>query len=300
VPDTAILTAEPSTRRPIRFEARACVLRGRWATHVDHCGGGAPGGQAGHEHLPLSNESMLARGRSWTGVSTVPPVSGGDQLASGTLTRQLDFVACDDALQERLRDAQGRRIANAKFTTARTASTGSGHQALRATMPDAPMIEPRWVRIVSARGADHPKREQAMNKTTKIVLLVVAGALLLCGLGSAATVGIGAISGALAWKNAADRVTAERAAVEAQRQASEERLSRLQREFDSAKKKEEALAERLSSARDEAERHTLEMELDKARRERQAAASTLGGAQPKPPGEHECGCSPGDPLCACD
>ena len=80
-------------------------------------------------------------------------------------------------------------------------------------------------------------------------------------------------------------------------------MERLKREFDQARKQEEALRSALDGAKDEAERAKIEAKLAAAQKEKEAASKSMrgarvGGAKPAKKAA-ACNCPPGDPLCSC-
>ena len=105
--------------------------------------------------------------------------------------------------------------------------------------------------------------------------------------------------------------SAKQAAIlEAQRKETEERLRRLQSDFESATQRELEVQASLASAKDEATRAKLQAELEQQRSKATAAGRAVrGGAAWKPaanvgksvpaaaPKKKSANCNPGDPLC---
>ena len=91
------------------------------------------------------------------------------------------------------------------------------------------------------------------------------------------------------------------AQLEAQRQATEAKLNKLQNQFEDARKKETQLRKTLANAKDEAERAKIEAQLAKARKEREQAGRALrttgGSGGSKKSAAPAKKCPPGDPMC---
>ncbi len=155
--------------------------------------------------------------------------------------------------------------------------------------------------------ADHRARLEAMNaqqaheqtlasltqdkhkKRLQIIVGVAVGALLIVGVG-----------GGIAFKNHQDEAAKRAAVLEAQRKETEERLRRLQNDFETANRREQELQASLANAKDEATRAKLQAELEQQRSTKQAAGRAMGksgGAPDSAPKKKASNCSPGDPLC---
>ena len=93
----------------------------------------------------------------------------------------------------------------------------------------------------------------------------------------------------------------KRAAIlEAQRKDTEERLRRLQSDFEMANRKEQELAASLANAKDEATRSKLQAELERQKKATAAVGRTIrgsGSGRPTPLRAKNKNCSPGDPFC---
>lgn len=127
------------------------------------------------------------------------------------------------------------------------------------------------------------------KKRLQIMVGVIAGILL-----------IGGVTGVVLYQQSKAE-NERRAAIEAQsRKEAEEKLERLQREFDLASKKEAELQRNLASAKDEAEKIRLQAELDETKKKKErAGVGVRGGGAPaqKPGGAAKPACNPNDPLC---
>jgi colicin import membrane protein len=126
------------------------------------------------------------------------------------------------------------------------------------------------------------------KKRLQIMVGVIGGVLLIGGV--AATV--------LVQQNKAE--SERRSAVEAaSRKEAEEKLERLQKEFELAAKKEAELTRQLAGAKDEVDRARIQNDLDKAKKEKANAGGGIrGGATPKSGGgQAKPACNPNDPLC---
>jgi colicin import membrane protein len=109
---------------------------------------------------------------------------------------------------------------------------------------------------------------------------------------------IGGVAGGITFKQHQEEAQKRATILENQRKDTEERLRRLQNEFEIANRKEQELQSSLANAKDEATRAKLQAELEQARQKTQNARGAVGrtgdtgGKKPKPSN-----CSPGDPLC---
>jgi uncharacterized protein YlxW (UPF0749 family) len=127
------------------------------------------------------------------------------------------------------------------------------------------------------------------KKRLQVIVGVAVGILL-----------IGGVGGGIAFKQHQDEATKRAAILEAQRKETEERLRRLQSEFEMAARKEQELQASLANAKDEATRAKLQAELEAQKKATAAARGAVkvggsgGGSKPPKPGRN---CSPGDPLC---
>ena len=108
---------------------------------------------------------------------------------------------------------------------------------------------------------------------------------------------IGGVAGGLAFKQHQEDAAKRAAVLEAQRRDTEERLRRLQNEFEIANRKEQELQASLANAKDEATRAKLQAELEAQKKAtaaaRGAVKSSGGGDKPA----KKSNCTPGDPLC---
>jgi hypothetical protein len=104
---------------------------------------------------------------------------------------------------------------------------------------------------------------------------------------------------AMGWKG--HQAEAQRRAIilDAQRRDTEERLRRLQNEFEVANRREQELQATLADARDEITRAKLQNELDATRRKTSAAGRAVKGSAAAAPAKavRTSACSPRDPLC---
>jgi colicin import membrane protein len=128
---------------------------------------------------------------------------------------------------------------------------------------------------------------QDKHKKRLQVIVGVAVALLLI-------VGVG---GGIAFKQHQDESAKRAAILEAQRKDTEERLRRLQSEFDMANRKEQELQASLANAKDEATRAKLQAELDAQKKATQAVRGAIKGGGEGKKTKSGGNCSPGDPLC---
>lgn len=131
------------------------------------------------------------------------------------------------------------------------------------------------------------------KKRLQIMVGVAVGVLLIVGVG-----------GGLAFKAHQDESTKRAAVLEAQRKEAEDRVHRLEADFDMARKKEEELTASLANAKDEATRAKIAAELAQAKEKTSQAGSAIHGARPATGGASKPAkagggknCSPGDPLC---
>lgn len=103
----------------------------------------------------------------------------------------------------------------------------------------------------------------------------------------------------LTWKGHQEQAQKRASILESQRRDTEERLHRLQNEFEVANRREQALQATLADAKGEITRAKLQNELDATRRKTSSAARAVKGgsasATTKPARANSC--SPGDPLC---
>jgi len=109
------------------------------------------------------------------------------------------------------------------------------------------------------------------------------------------------IGAGVAFKQHQDESAKRAAILEAQRRDTEERLRRLQTEFDMANRKEQELQASLANAKDEATRSKLQAELEGQKKATQAVRGAIrgGGGRMKWDDSRRrlLSCSPGDPLC---
>jgi len=108
---------------------------------------------------------------------------------------------------------------------------------------------------------------------------------------------IGGVAGGITFKQHQEEAQKRATILENQRKDTEERLRRLQNEFEIANRKEQELQGSLANAKDEATRAKLQAELEQARQKTQSARGAVkgGGSGDKP--AKKSNCSPGDPLC---
>ncbi|HEY5956847.1 MAG TPA: hypothetical protein VIV60_09855 [Polyangiaceae bacterium] len=125
------------------------------------------------------------------------------------------------------------------------------------------------------------------KKRLQIMVGVIGGILL-----------IGGVSGVMLYQQAKTE-SERRAAIElASRKEAEDKLQRLQREFELAARKEQELSRSLASAKDDAERIRLQAELDNAKKEKaKAGGAVRSGGPAKSGGAAKAACNPNDPLC---
>ena len=125
------------------------------------------------------------------------------------------------------------------------------------------------------------------KKRLQIIVGITVGVLL-----------VGGVAGILTFKDYQEEHQKRTNILEAQRRDTEERMRRLQSEFEMANRKEQELQASLANAKDEATRAKLQSELDAQRNTKAAAGKALrgggsSGENPKP----KKNCAPGDPLC---
>jgi colicin import membrane protein len=125
------------------------------------------------------------------------------------------------------------------------------------------------------------------KKRLQIIVGVAVGVLL-----------IGGVVGGLTFKEHQEEAQKQAIIHESQLKVAEERLRRLQNDFELANRKEQELQASLANTKDEAARAKLQAELDAQRSAKAAAGRALkggsgGGDKPKP----KKNCAPGDPLC---
>jgi Tfp pilus assembly protein PilN len=122
----------------------------------------------------------------------------------------------------------------------------------------------------------------------QIIVGVAVGALLIVGVG-----------GGIAFKQHQDESSKRAAILQAQQKETEERLRRLQNDFDTAARREQELQASLANAKDEATRAKLQSELEQQRNQKQAVGKAIraGSSTSDAPKKKASNCSPGDPLC---
>jgi len=110
---------------------------------------------------------------------------------------------------------------------------------------------------------------------------------------------IGGVSGGIAFKQHQEESAKRAAVLEAQRKDTEERLRRLQSDFDMANRKESELQASLANAKDEATRAKLQAELEAQKKATAAVGKAIRGGGSSGAAKPKAGknCSPGDPLC---
>jgi colicin import membrane protein len=154
--------------------------------------------------------------------------------------------------------------------------------------------------------AEHRARMQAMSaqqaheqtlaaltqdkhkKRLQIIVGIAVGILL-----------VGGVGGGIAFKQHQDEAAKRALILENQRKETEERLRRLQADFDMANRKEQELQASLANAKDEATRAKLQAELEAQKKATAAAKGAIrGGSGSGTPSKTKTkNCSPGDPLC---
>jgi colicin import membrane protein len=154
--------------------------------------------------------------------------------------------------------------------------------------------------------AEHRARLEAMNsqqaheqtiaaltqdkhkKRLQVVVGITVGVLLIVGVG-----------GGIAIKQNLDDSAKEKALHIAQQKETEERLRRLQNDFDTAARREQELQASLANSKDEATRAKLQAELEQQRQRTQAAGKAVksGAGSDSAPKKKASNCAPGDPLC---
>lgn len=104
-----------------------------------------------------------------------------------------------------------------------------------------------------------------------------------------------AIGGGVSFHEHQNEAAKRAAVLEAQRKEAEERLRRLQADFEAAARKEQELLASLADAKDEATRATLRAELEA---QKKATTRAAGARVPSAVRARSAlKCSPGDPLC---
>lgn len=206
------------------------------------------------------------------------------RLAAERAARDAEEARIRSAEEERQRDEQRRKEEEARLEAIRHAEierarVEAEHHARLATMS----AQQQHDQAMAALSQDkHKKRLQ-------IMVGVAIGVLLLGG------------AGGIMLYQQSQAEHERRAATElAQRKEIEEKLVRMQREFEAASKKEAELTRSLASAKDDAERARLQAELEKAQKAANAAKGAIrgGGGGAKPPsGGGGKKCDPNDPLC---
>lgn len=205
------------------------------------------------------------------------------KLAAERAAREAEEARMRAEEEERQRDDQRRKEEAARLEAIRVAEierarAEAEHQARLASVTAQQQHEATMAALSQDR---HKKRLQ-------IMVGVIGGVLL-----------IGGVAGvAMFQQNKSDNE--RRAAIEAaSRKEAEDKLQRLQREFEMASRKEQELSRSLASAKDEAERTRLQAELDKAKKDKDKAGGGIrpGGGGPKPAGAAKAACNPNDPLC---
>lgn len=206
------------------------------------------------------------------------------QLAAERAAREAEEARLRAEEEERQREDQRRKEEAARLEAIRHAEVEKAraeaeHQARLATVAAQQQHEAAMAALNQDR---HKKRLQ--------IMVGVIGGLLL----------IGGVSGVVLYQQAKAE-SEKRAAVEAaQRKEAEDKLERLQREFEVAARKEAELSRSLASAKDEAEKIRLQAELDEAKKKKAQAGGgirTGGGGATKSGGASKPACNPNDPLC---
>ena len=179
--------------------------------------------------------------------------------------------------EEQRRKEEAARLDAIRHGELEKARAEAEHRARMATMTAQQAHEQTLAALTQDK---HKKRLQ--------IIVGVAVAVLL----------IGGVGGILTFKQHQEEAAKKAAVLEAQRKDTEERLRRLQTEFDLANRKEQELQASLANAKDEATRAKLQAELEQQRQKTQAVGRAVRGggsgdsAKPKPKN-----CAPGDPLC---
>ena len=103
----------------------------------------------------------------------------------------------------------------------------------------------------------------------------------------------------LTWKGHQEETQKRATILESQRRDTEERLRRLQNEFEIANRREQELQSTLADAKDEVTRAKLQLELDATRRKTSAAGRAVKSGMPALPAKaaRASSCRPGDSLC---
>ncbi len=86
--------------------------------------------------------------------------------------------------------------------------------------------------------------------------------------------------------------------LEAQRRDTEQRLRKLQNDFESANRREQELQSRLADVKDEVSRKQLQLELDSTRKFAGSAGHAMKYRAAAQPAKARLNCAPGDSLCA--
>ena len=205
------------------------------------------------------------------------------RLNAERAAREAEEARIRSAEDERMRDAQRRKEEEARLEAIRHAEVERArveaeHQARMATISAQQQHD---VAMAALKQDKHKKNLQ-------IAVGVIAGVLLLGGVG-----------GVMLYQQTQAEHERRAAAELAQRKEMEEKIARMQREFEAAAKKEQELTRSLASAKDDAERARLQAELEKAQKATSAAKGAIrgggGGAKPAKAGGKSC--DPNDPLC---
>jgi colicin import membrane protein len=126
------------------------------------------------------------------------------------------------------------------------------------------------------------------KKRLQIMVGVIGGMLL-----------IGGVGGVMFFQQAKAEADRKMAIESAQRKEFEEKVTKLQRDFEMATRKEEELKRSLASAKDDAEKARLKEQYDQAQNATRAASAAARGGTGKAPssGAAKPACNPNDPLC---
>jgi|GEM_PF-3357644 len=170
--------------------------------------------------------------------------------------------------------------------------------------PDAPSDFALRVLVASA---EERGRQQVQHATVGVAQLGDSeyqagsrspsriGVWLRAALAACVLLGIG---GGVAFKEHQEEAAKRAAVLDAQRKETEERLRRLQADFEAATRREQELMASLADAKGEATRSRLQAELELGKKVTSAAGSVArrGGSGGKAAAK-EVTCPPGDPLC---
>ena len=172
-------------------------------------------------------------------------------------------------------------------------------------VPEAPSDFP--LRVLAASAEDRGRLQGQPDAVHAIALSLDSGARPLPTARGRASTWLGvalaafvvlAIGGGVSFHEHQNEAAKRAAILEAQRKETEERLRRLQADFEAAARKEQELLASLATAKDEATRDKLQVELEAQKKATaRAAGAKAGSAGRVKPAKKVLRCSPNDPLC---